>query len=109
MSLGKKFPTPFQRKTCWTALTAVAIVTIGAVAVGAVGLVSWVLGFLQPVLVPIVAAGILAYLLEPVIEWLENKWPRRKAELAVYFGFLLALLLLTIAVVLPLYEQGSAL
>ena len=109
MSLGKRYPTPFQRKTCWIALTSVAVVAIGAVFVGAIGLVSWVLGFLQPVLVPIVAAGILAYLLEPVIEWLEDKWPRRRAEIAVYFGFLLVILLLAVAVVLPLYQQGIAL
>ena len=41
------FPTPWQRKTAWAALSAVSVVAIGAVAVGLVWLTSQVLGFLQ--------------------------------------------------------------
>lgn len=62
-----EFPTPWQRKTIWAALSALAVVSIGAIAVGLVWLVSRVLGFLQPILIPFAVAGVLAYLLDPVV------------------------------------------
>lgn len=82
------------------------MVGIGAIAVGGIALGSWVLGFLQPVLVPIVAAGIIAYLLEPLIVWMEEDWSRRRAELVIYFGFLLCIGLLIAAVLVPGINQG---
>jgi hypothetical protein len=45
------YPTAWQRKTIWGALTALAVVTIGAIGVGLIWLVSKVLGFLQPILI----------------------------------------------------------
>ena len=62
-----EFPTPWQRKTMWSALTALSVVGIGAIAVGLVWLVSTVIGFLQPILIPFAIAGVMAYLLEPVV------------------------------------------
>lgn len=62
-----EFPTPWQRKMLWSALTAAAIVTIGGIAVGLVWLLSRVLGFLQPILIPFAVAGVVAYLLDPVV------------------------------------------
>ncbi|RYD81719.1 MAG: AI-2E family transporter [Verrucomicrobiaceae bacterium] len=62
-----EFPTPWQRKVLWSALTAAAIVTIGAIAVGLIWLLSRVLGFLQPILIPFAVAGVVAYLLDPVV------------------------------------------
>lgn len=62
-----EFPTPWQRKTLWVAVTSMAVVTIGAIAVGLIWLVSRVLDFLQPLLVPFAVAAVLAYLLEPAV------------------------------------------
>ena len=62
-----EFPTPWQQKTMWSALAALAVVTIGAIAVGLVWLVSTVIGFLQPILIPFAIAGVMAYLLEPAV------------------------------------------
>jgi predicted PurR-regulated permease PerM len=62
-----EFPTPWQQKTMWSAVTAVAMVAIGAIGVGSIWLVSHVLGFLQPILVPFAIAGVMAYLLDPVV------------------------------------------
>jgi predicted PurR-regulated permease PerM len=62
-----EYPTHWQRKTIWGALTALAIAAIFAVAVGAVYVLSKALGFIQPILVPFAIAGVLAYLLEPVV------------------------------------------
>jgi len=61
------YPTPWQRKTLWSALTAVAVVTIGTIFVGLIWLGSHILGFLQPILIPFAVAGVMAYLLDPVV------------------------------------------
>jgi predicted PurR-regulated permease PerM len=60
-------PTPWQRRTIWRALTALAIAAIFAIAVGALYVFARALAFLQPILVPFAIAGVLAYLLEPVV------------------------------------------
>jgi len=78
-------PTPWQRKMLWNAVTAFAVVAIGAIGVGLIWLVSRVLGFLQPILIPFAVAGVMAYLLEPVVERIQQ-WgtTRRRAVLAVF-------------------------
>ena len=80
-----EFPTPWQRQTLWGALTALAVVTIGAIAVGLVWLVSVVLSFLQPILVPFAVAAVLAYLLEPAVSQIVS-WGTSRHR-AVFFVF----------------------
>lgn len=79
------FPTPWQQKTIWTALTTVAVVVIGGVAVGLVWITSKVLGFLQPILIPFAVAGVLAYLLDPAVSRIV-RWgtSRQRAVLFVF-------------------------
>lgn len=87
----KAYPTPFQRKTLWTAVTALSLVVTVALVVGLIFTVSKVLGFLQPFLVPFAMAGVLAYLLEPAVVWLEKGGlSRQRAVLAVFAAFSLA-------------------
>src|SRR3954466_4979552 len=81
----EEFPTPWQRKTLWTALTALAVVTIGAIAIGLIWVGSRVLSFLQPILVPFAVAAVMAYLLEPIVSKLV-KWGSSRL-LAVIFVF----------------------
>ena len=71
--MSRQFPTDFQRRTLWSALTGIALVVIGVLSVGVVLLLGQVLTYLQPVLVPLAVAGILAYLLNPVVEKLEKR------------------------------------
>ena len=80
-----EFPTPWQRKTMWSALAALAVVVIGAIAVGLVWLVSTVIGFLQPILIPFAIAGVMAYLLEPVVAKIAS-WgtSRQRAVISVF-------------------------
>ena len=82
---ASELPTPWQRKTLWNAVTAIAVVVIGAIAVGLIWLTSRVLGFLQPILIPFAVAAVMAYLLEPVVERIQ-RWgtTRRRAVLAVF-------------------------
>lgn len=61
------FPTPWQKKTIWAALTTLSVIGIGAMAVGLIWVMSLVLGFLQPILIPFAVAAVMAYLLDPVV------------------------------------------
>ena len=60
-------PTAWQRKMWYSALTALAIAVLVGLTVYVGSLVVKGLDFLQPLLIPIVVAVILAYLLEPVV------------------------------------------
>ena len=60
-------PTAWQRKMWFAALTALAIAVLTGLTVYVGSLVAKGLAFLQPLLIPIVVAVILAYLLEPVV------------------------------------------
>src|SRR5688572_18285048 len=79
------YPTPWQRKTLWSAATAFAMVLIGGIAVGLIWLASGVLGFLQPILIPFAVAGVMAYLLDPLVTKIES-WgtTRHRATIAVF-------------------------
>jgi predicted PurR-regulated permease PerM len=103
----KAYPTHFQRKTLWGAVTSLSIVLIGAVSVFLITLFTHVLDFLQPVLVPLALAGIIAYLLSPLIEKLRRRGLKRtSAMLTVYLTFHCGLLALAIVIVPPVVRQS---
>lgn len=103
-----RFPSEFQRKVLWGAVTGLSIVLIGAVAVFMIWLIMRVLVFMQPVLVPLAVAGIIAYLLEPLIRKLTDRGaPRMRAMLIVFTTFHLAILLLATMVVVPAVRQST--
>lgn len=62
-----KYPTPWQRKTMWAALTALFIVVLITTVGSVVWIVANVIGFIQPILIPVAIAVILAYLLDPLV------------------------------------------
>ena len=104
----RHWPTEFQRRSLWTALTATSLLATGAISVFVIWVLARVLQFLQPVLVPIAFAGILAYLLEPLIRKLtERGTPRFRAMMWVWVGFHGLLLLLFLSVAVPTISQGS--
>src|SRR6267143_577406 len=61
------YPTPWQRKTMWAALTALFVVMLITIACSVVWIAANVIGFIQPILIPVALAVILAYLLDPLI------------------------------------------
>jgi predicted PurR-regulated permease PerM len=62
----------------------------GAIAIGLIYECTQVLAFMQPFLVPFAIAGVLAYLLEPGVVWLERRGlTRYRAVLLVFAAFLL--------------------
>ena len=115
------YPTAWQRKTMWAALSAVFVVLLVAVVAGVVWIGANVIAFLQPILIPVAIAIILSYLLDPLVTRLTQRgWGRTSAILtlfAVAFLGLTALLMWLVPVVsmqsaavtkeLPAYTQTA--
>jgi len=101
-----KYPSDFQRKTLWNALTGLAILTIGLLLACIIWLTGQVLGLFQPVLVPLAVAGIIAYLLDPVVSWLQKKGlTRLKSVVAVFASFILLISIFAMIVFPPIIKQ----
>src|SRR4051794_22327077 len=80
-----KYPTVWQRKTMWAALTAIFIVVLITIGCSVVWLGANVVGFIQPILIPVAIAVILAYLLDPVVTWMcERGLGRTRAVVALF-------------------------
>ncbi len=78
-------PTPWQTKNLWRAITALSVAVIFSVAVGFVYVFSQAMAFLQPILVPFAIAGVMAYLLEPLVAWRVAKGTTRHRAVAAVF------------------------
>lgn len=103
------FPSDFQKRTMWKAATGVAILIIGALLVGLVWLTGTVFGYLQPVLVPLAVAGIVAYLLDPLVQYLQRKgFSRFKGIITVFSVFVLFFGLLFFFVGIKLSNQVNS-
>lgn len=80
-----KYPTAWQRKTMWAALTAVFIVVLITIGCTVVYIAANLIGFLQPILIPVAIAAILAYLLDPLVtKMCEQGLGRTKAVLSLF-------------------------
>lgn len=101
-----KYPTRFQQKTLWSAATGLAMLTLGALLVGLVWMIGTIFGFLQPVLVPLIVAGIIAYLLDPVVRILEKRGMSRLWSVISVFLATLAIITLLVAAVIPAIQGG---
>jgi predicted PurR-regulated permease PerM len=102
-----RYPTLFQQKTLWNAATGVSILVLGALLVGLILLVGQVFGFLQPVLIPLIVAGIVAYVLDPVVRLLEGRGMSRLWAVISLFGIILIAATLLVAAVLPGIQRGQ--
>jgi predicted PurR-regulated permease PerM len=83
------FPPPSERQAhlLWAAATAVAVTALVMLLVSLVWATSWVLKELSGVIWPLAFAGVLAYLLDPVVATLQRRVriPRSRAILLVFF------------------------
>ncbi len=105
------YPNEFQKRTLWSAGTGLAIVLLTAILVGFIWVGGQILSYLQPVLVPLAVAGIIAYLLEPLVVKLE-KHPsitRLRAVLIVLGTSLLLTATLGTFLVFKLSDQATSL
>jgi predicted PurR-regulated permease PerM len=82
----KEYPTPWQRKTMWAALTACFVVLLVVI----LGAVIWagasVISFLQPILIPVAIAVILTYLLDPLVTRMSRGTLSRTKAVALLFA-----------------------
>jgi predicted PurR-regulated permease PerM len=85
-------PTEKQARLIWLAVTGLALAVIVALVVALVWGLGQVLRHLGMVLWPIAVAGVLAYLLDPVVDFLERR--RLSRPRAIVLVFVLALLVI---------------
>ena len=105
---AKKYPTAWQRKTMWAALTAVFLVLLGGIVGSVVWMAAKLIAFLQPILIPVAIAIILAYLLDPVVTRLnERGWSRSKA-IAALFGIAFLAIAALLTWLVPVISLQSA-
>lgn len=104
----KNIPSASQRSILWAAISALSITIIGGIAIGLIYLATRVIAFLQPILIPFAVAGVLAYLLDPAVRWIEKRGlSRQKAVLVVFATFTLLIGGLALWVVPTLSRQTA--
>lgn len=96
-----RYPTRFQQKTLWNAATGFSLLVLGALVVVFVWLLGYVFGFLQPVLIPLIVAGIVGYVLDPVVVFLEKRGLSRMWSVVVLFIAVLMAATFLMAAILP--------
>ncbi len=107
---GKKIPTPFQRYICWCALSGLSLAVVIMLVLAVLGGLGTLFVALEPVLLPVVIAGILAYLLNPCTAWVQKKVKRRSlAVLLVMLATGTLVGVLGSAIVPPLVKQTGEL
>ena len=79
------YPTPWQSKTMWAAFTALFIVLLVVIVAGAIWVGASILSFLQPILIPVAIAGILTYLLDPLVTKMSRGNLSRTKAVALLF------------------------
>ena len=62
-----RYPTAWQREVMWAALSAFFVVVLVVIAASAIWVAANLISFLQPILIPVAIAVILAYLLDPLV------------------------------------------
>jgi predicted PurR-regulated permease PerM len=94
-------PTVRQARVLWFCLTALAVgVFLGLMGLLVMG-VGLVLKALSGVLLPLAIAGVLAYILDPVVDYLEARERGRGRAIVMVFGLGIVLVALMLATVLP--------
>lgn len=103
-------PTDKQAKIIWASLTALAIAVLLAILAGLLWGFGWLLHLLSPVLWPLAIGGIIAYLLDPVVDYfVRKKMKRRNAILLVFALCVLALSAFFASVIPQLVRESGRL
>ncbi|HEY3762428.1 MAG TPA: AI-2E family transporter [Verrucomicrobiae bacterium] len=83
--MNLKPPGETQTRIFWLALTALALAVIACITVAVIWGIGKILGLLSPVIWPLAIATVLAYLLDPSVNWLERHGIRRAWAIIVVF------------------------
>lgn len=94
-------PTPQQARLIWLAITALSIALFLAVLGALFWGLGWILERLTPVLIPLALAGIMAYLLDPLVDFLEARGINRSAAILLVFLFGVTLVTAVCAFMVP--------
>src|SRR5215472_1827069 len=82
----KDYPTPWQRKMMWAALTACFVVILVVIVAGVIWVGANIISFLQPILIPVAIAAILTYLLDPLVTKMSRGTLSRTKAIALLFA-----------------------
>src|SRR6267378_1257298 len=102
------YPTPWQQRTMWAALTALFVVLLIVIAGAVVYVGTNLISFLQPILIPVAIAVILAYLLDPLVTALCRRGMGRGWAIIVIFASVIVALVGLVAWVAPSISLQSA-
>ncbi len=80
------YPTPWQRKVMWAALTAFCVVLLIVIISTVIWASANVISFLQPILIPVAIAVILTYLLDPLVTKMSRGTLSRTKAVALVFA-----------------------
>jgi predicted PurR-regulated permease PerM len=103
-----KYPTPWQQKTMWAALTALFVVFLITVVGGVIWIGANIISYLQPILIPVAIALILAYLLDPLVTKMCKGGLGRTKAVALIFAIIFLALGGLIAWIVPTISMQSA-
>src|SRR5712671_6849634 len=82
----KDYPTLWQRKMMWAALTACFVVVLAVIVAAVIWAGASLISFLQPILIPVAIAAILAYLLDPLVTKMSRRALTRTKAIALLFA-----------------------
>src|SRR6516165_9591428 len=82
----KEYPTLWQRKMMWAALTACFVVVLVVILAAVIWAGASVISFLQPILIPVAIAVILTYLLDPLVTKMSRGTLSRTKAVALVFA-----------------------
>ncbi len=105
--MNLKAPTENQARIIWFALTALAVAAIACIGVGVIWGIGEFLNLLSPVLWPLAIAAILAYLLDPPVNWLEHHKIRRPLAIIIVFILMVCIVGGVLASVIPQLIQET--
>src|SRR4051812_7343828 len=94
-------PTAKQARMIGLPVTAVSIALFLGFLAAVIWGLGWILNLLSPVLWPLALGGILAYLLDPVVDYFERRRLSRGKAIAVVFALLVLAIGLFLASVVP--------
>jgi predicted PurR-regulated permease PerM len=100
-------PTDKQARIIWVSLTALAIAILLAIIAGLLWGFGWLLRLLSPVLWPLAIGGILAYLLDPVVDYFVRKKMKRRNAIMLVFALCLLAISAFFASIIPQMVRES--
>ena len=97
------FPPPSEKQTrvIWLAVTGLAVAALVGLVVAMIWGAGRVLQMLSPVLWPLAIAGVIAYLLDPVVDRLEQRGFSRANSILCVFGIALLILVALFGSIVP--------